>query len=70
MRTAGTPNLDIQVEMKAQTQDSAEIEDNGTTSGHLVVLLSWLEDKNGLDWRVEDPQYQHEHEKTFWLELE
>jgi hypothetical protein len=38
VRTAGTPNLDIQVEMKARTQDSAEIEDNGTTSGHLVVL--------------------------------
>ena len=36
VRTAGIPNLDIQ--MKARTQDSAEIEDNGTTSGHLVVL--------------------------------
>ena len=38
VRTAGIPNLDIQVEMKAQTQNSAEIEDNGTTSGYLVVL--------------------------------
>ena len=38
VRTAGTLNLDVQVEMKARTQDSAKIEDNGTTSGHLVVL--------------------------------
>jgi len=38
VRTAGTPNLDTQVEIKARTQDSAEMEDKGTASGHLVVL--------------------------------
>jgi hypothetical protein len=38
VRTAGTPNLEIQVEIKARAQDSAEMEDKGTASGHLVVL--------------------------------
>ena len=38
VRTAETQNLDIQVEMKAQTQYSVEMEDKGTTLGHLVVL--------------------------------
>ena len=38
VRRAGTPNLEIQVEMKACAQDSAEIEDRGMTSGHLEVL--------------------------------
>jgi hypothetical protein len=38
VRVSGTPNLEIQVEINARTQDSAEIEDNGTTSGHLVLL--------------------------------
>ena len=35
---AGTPNLEIQVEMKAREQDSAVMEDSGTVSGHLEVL--------------------------------
>jgi hypothetical protein len=38
VRVSGTPNLEIQVEINARTQDSAVIEDNGTTSGHLVLL--------------------------------
>ena len=37
LRTAGTLNLEIQVEIKAQTQDSVEIEANGATSSHLVM---------------------------------
>ena len=37
MITAGTPNLEIQVEIRARAQDSAEMEDKGTASGHLVV---------------------------------
>ena len=37
VRTAGMPNLDTQVDKKAQAQDSAEIELNGATSGHQVV---------------------------------
>ena len=37
VRTAGTPNLDTQVDKKARAQDSAEIELNGATSGHRVV---------------------------------
>ena len=38
VRTAGTPNLEIQVEIKAPAQDSAEMEDKGTPSSHLLVL--------------------------------
>jgi len=38
VRVAGTPNLATQAAMKARTQDSAVIEDKGTTSGHLVLL--------------------------------
>ena len=38
VRIAGTPKREIQVEIKAQTQDSAEIDCNGATSGHLDVL--------------------------------
>ena len=34
VRTAGTPNLETQVDRKAQAQVSAEIELNGATSGH------------------------------------
>ena len=34
LRTAGTLNLEIQVEIKAQTQDSVEIEAKGATSSH------------------------------------
>ena len=33
VRTAGTPNLETQVDKKARAQDSAEIELNGATSG-------------------------------------
>jgi hypothetical protein len=36
--TAGTPNLEIQVEIRARAQDSAVMEVKGTASGHLVVL--------------------------------
>ena len=39
VRRAGTPNLETQVEMKAREQDSAVMEDSGTASGHLEVLL-------------------------------
>ena len=39
VRTAGTPNLETQVDRKARTQVSAEIELNGATSGHQVVQL-------------------------------
>ena len=35
---AGTPNLEIQVEIKALAQSSAEVEDIGTASGQLEVL--------------------------------
>ena len=35
---AGTPNLEIQVEMKACAQDSAVMEDRGMAYGHLEVL--------------------------------
>jgi len=38
VRVSGTPNLETQVEIYALTQDSAVIEDKGTTSGHLVLL--------------------------------
>ena len=38
MRMAGTPNLETQVERKARTQDSAEIEANKATSGQGVIL--------------------------------
>ena len=38
VRRAGTTNLEIQVEMKARAQDSAEMEDRGMASGHLEVL--------------------------------
>ena len=34
VRTARTPNLEIQVDKKAWVQDSAEIKLNGATSGH------------------------------------
>ena len=37
VRMAGTPNLKTQVERKARTQDSAEMEANGATSGQGVV---------------------------------
>ena len=38
VKVAGMPNLDIQVEIKALTQVSVEIEDKGTASGQRVVL--------------------------------
>ena len=38
VKVAGTPNLDIQVEIKALTQASVEIEDIGTASGQPVVI--------------------------------
>ena len=38
VRVSGTPNLATQVEIKALTQDSAVIDNKGTTSGHLVLL--------------------------------
>ena len=38
VRRAGTPNLEIQVEMKVHEQDSAMMEDSGTASSHLEVL--------------------------------
>ena len=38
VRRAWTPNLEIQVEMKALAQASAMMEDRGTGSGHLEVL--------------------------------
>ena len=37
-RRAGTPNLKIQVEIKALVQDSAVMEDRGTALYHLEVL--------------------------------
>ena len=37
VKVAGTPNLDIQGELKALTQVSVEIEDIGTASGQRVV---------------------------------
>ena len=39
VRTAGTPNLETQVERKAQTQDSAEMEVNRATSGQQDVWV-------------------------------
>ena len=38
VKVAGTPNLDIQVKMKAFTQASVEIDDKVTTTGQGVVL--------------------------------
>ena len=38
VKVAGTPNLNIQAEIKALTQVSVEIEDKGTASGQGVVL--------------------------------
>ena len=38
VKVEGTPNLDIQVEIKAFTQVLVEIEDNGTASDQQVVL--------------------------------
>lgn len=38
VRVDGTPNLDIQVEMRAREQASAVMEVKGTASGHLEVL--------------------------------
>ena len=55
VRTAGPPNLDIQVEMIEPSCGSNQ---------------KWWEDKNNFDWRVEDQQYQYEHEKISGLELE
>ena len=37
-KRAGTPNLEIQVEINALAQDSDVMEDSGTASGHLEVL--------------------------------
>ena len=53
VRRAGTPNLEIQVEMKAHAQDSTVMEDRGLASGHLKVLsimvriyeYPWLEER-------------------------
>ena len=39
VRRAGTLNLETQAEIKAQAQDSVVMEDKGTASGHLEVLL-------------------------------
>ena len=38
VKVEGMSNLDIQVEIKALTQVSVEIEDKGTASGQGVVL--------------------------------
>jgi len=38
VKVEGTTKLDIQVKIKAFTQVSVEIEDNGTASGQQVVL--------------------------------
>ena len=38
VKVSETPNLETHVELKARTQDSAVIDDKGTTSGHLVLL--------------------------------
>ena len=38
VKVEGTPNLEIQVEIKALTQTSVEIDDKGTASGQRVVL--------------------------------
>ena len=38
VRMAGTPNLETQVERKALTQDYAEMEVNGATSGQQDIL--------------------------------
>ena len=38
VRVDGTPNLDIHESMKTLAQESAEVEDMGMASGHLVVL--------------------------------
>ena len=38
VRVADTPKREIQVEINARTQDSADIDCNGVTSGHLDVL--------------------------------
>ena len=38
VRIDGTANLETQVEIKAQVQDSEVMEDSGTASGHLEIL--------------------------------
>ena len=38
VRVDGTPNLEIHESMKTLAQESAEVEDMGMASGHLVVL--------------------------------
>jgi len=38
INVAGTPNLEIQQEIKALTQASVEMEDKGTASGQHAVL--------------------------------
>ena len=38
VRRDGTRNLETQVEIKTQAQDSEVMEDSGTASGHLEVL--------------------------------
>ena len=38
VRRAGTPNLETQVEIKAQAQALEVMEDSGTASNHLKVL--------------------------------
>ena len=38
VRVEGTPNLEIHELMKTLAQESADVEDMGMASGHLVVL--------------------------------
>jgi len=38
VKVEGTPTLETQVEIKALTQTSVEIDDKGTASGQRVVL--------------------------------
>ena len=38
VRIDGTPNLETQVEIKAQAEDSEVMEDNGTASDKLEIL--------------------------------